>query len=335
VLGARVRQFEEQWAAYTGAAHCVGVGNGLQALELALRAVGVHEGDEVIVPSNTYIATWLAVTHCGAIPVPVEPDLRTYNLDPEKVNLALTRRTAAIMPVHLYGHSADLDPLLELARSASVPVVEDAAQAHGARYRGNRVGAHGDAVAWSFYPTKNLGAFGDAGAVTTNRGDVAEAIRQLRSYGEAGRYENVVCGFNSRLDELQAAILSVKLAHLDVANARRHEIAAAYTSALASVHDLVLPVTLPRTEPAWHQYVVRTTDRDGLRSRLHDRGIDTLVHYPTPPHRQPAYAGLGLEQGSLPIAELVHREVVSLPINAQMSDDDVRQVAGAVIEASA
>jgi dTDP-4-amino-4,6-dideoxygalactose transaminase len=330
VLGPRVRRFEHDWATHVGAQHCVGVANGLDALGMALRAVGVRRGDEVIVPSNTYIATWLAVTHCGATPVPVEPDPATFNIDPARIERALTSRTAAIVPVHLYGQPADLTPIIELARAARVRVVEDAAQAHGAAYRGIPIGAHGDAVCWSFYPTKNLGALGDAGAVTTDLGDVAERIRRLRNYGESAKNENAVCGFNSRLDEVQAALLSVKLRYLDAANERRRQIAAHYTAALPSAQALVLPAVPPWAHPVWHQYVVRSRNRDEVRMRLRDRGVDTLIHYPTPPHRQPAYRGLGLVDGSLPISELLHREVISLPINPHMSEDDVERVTSAV-----
>jgi dTDP-4-amino-4,6-dideoxygalactose transaminase len=329
VLGPRVGVFEQEWAAYVGAVHCKSVANGLEALQMALLAVGVGAGDEVIVPSNTYIATWLAVTHCGATPVPVEPDPATYNIDVTRIAAAITPRTAAIMPVHLYGQSADLDPVLRLAREAGIRVVEDAAQAHGAAYRGVRVGGHGDAVAWSFYPTKNLGAFGDGGAITTNDEDIDRRIGRLRNYGECAKYRNEVCGFNSRLDELQAAILSVKLRHLDAANERRRVIAARYTAALDGA-PLVLP-SVPRwADPVWHQYVVRSKDRDQMSARMREFGVGTLVHYPTPPHLQTAYSGLGMPPGALPVSEALHREVLSLPMNAQLSDDDVTVVVGAV-----
>jgi dTDP-4-amino-4,6-dideoxygalactose transaminase len=333
VLGPRVEAFEREWATHVGAAHCVSTGNGLEALQIALLAVGVEAGDEVIVPANTSIATWLAVTHCGAIPVPVEPDACTYNIDASRIEAALTSKTVAIVPVHLYGQPANLDPILELARAARIRVVEDAAQAHGARYRGERVGAHGDAVAWSFYPTKNLGALGDGGAVTTNAPDIAQRVRSLRNYGETAKYQNTVRGFNSRLDELQAAILSVKLRHLDAANERRRKIAAHYEVALRDT-NVTLPHVAEWAEPVWHQYVVRTTDRERVRARMSALGVDTLVHYPTAPHLQEAYAGMGLRSGSLPISELLHREVISLPIHPHMSDADVAAVVRALASAS-
>ena len=334
VLGPRVDAFEREWATYVGAAHCVSTGNGLEALQIALVAVGVGAGDEVIVPANTCIATWLAVTHCGATPVPVEPDPCTFNIDPSRIEAALTAKTVAIVPVHLYGQPADLNPIMTVARDAGIRVVEDAAQAHGASYRGTRIGAHGDAVAWSFYPTKNLGALGDGGAVTTNAPDIALRIRSLRNYGETAKYQNEVCGFNSRLDELQAAVLSVKLRHLEAANARRRQIAAHYAAALRDM-PVLLPSVPGWAEPVWHQYVVRSRDRDRVRTHMSNLGVGTLVHYPTAPHLQPAYAGMRLGGGALPISEELHREVLSLPIHAHMSDGDVAEVARAVVSATA
>jgi dTDP-4-amino-4,6-dideoxygalactose transaminase len=327
-----VEVFESEWAAYVGAAHCKSVANGLEALQIALLAVGVGAGDEVIVPSNTYVATWLAVTHCGATPVPVEPDPFTYNIDVTRIEAAITSRTTAIVPVHLYGQSADLEPIIRLAHDAGIRVIEDAAQAHGAAYRGVRVGSHGDAVAWSFYPTKNLGAFGDGGAITTNDEDIDRRIGSLRNYGESAKYRNDVRGFNSRLDELQAAILSVKLRHLESANDRRRGIAAVYAASLANA-PLVLPVVPAWADPVWHQYVVRSVDRDLLGERMRRLGVGTLVHYPTPPHLQVAYTDMGLAAGSLPVSEAIHREVLSLPINAQMSGEEVATVVSAVTAA--
>ena len=327
--GGEVERFEEAFAAYCGVGHCVGVGNGLEALHLILRAYGVGEGDEVIVPSNTYIATWLAVTYIGARPVPVEPDPATYNLDPDRLAAAMTARTRAVMPVHLYGQPADLDPIREVAREHDLRVVEDAAQAHGARYRGRRVGALGDAAGFSFYPGKNLGAFGDAGAVTTDDADLAGRLRALRNYGSRRKYHNEVVGYNSRLDPLQAAFLGVKLGHLDAWNARRARIAARYLDALAGT-GLVLPTVPDGADPVWHLFVVRTRDRAGLLAGLERAGIGTVVHYPVPPHRQPAYADLELPEGSLPIAEAVHREVVSLPIGPHQTDAQTDAVIAAV-----
>ena len=329
ILGPEVDAFEQEYAAYCGARHCVGVANGLDALHLALRALGVGAGDEVIVPSNTYIATWLAVSQCGATPVPVEPDPATHNLDPERVEAAITPRTKVILPVHLYGQPADLDPILSIARRHGLRVLEDAAQAHGARYKGQRISAHGDAVAWSFYPGKNLGALGDAGAVTTNDPELADRLRVLRNYGSRVKYVNEVQGWNSRLDPLQAAILRVKLAHLDEWNARRAEIAALYLRELADC-GVVLPQVPDWAQPVWHLFVVRHPRRDDFQQRLAQAGIQTLIHYPIPPHRQAAYAGLGIAPGTLPIAERLAAEVLSLPIGPHLSGAQAEQVVAAV-----
>ena len=274
--GQEVEAFEQEFAAYTETSHCVGVANGLDALHLALRAMGIGAGDEVIVPSNTYIATWLAVSQCGAIPVPVEPLEATCNIDPDLIEQAITPRTKAIIPVHLYGQPADLDPILALARKHGLRVLEDAAQAHGARYKGRRIGGHGDVVAWSFYPGKNLGALGDAGAVTTNDPDIADRIRVLRNYGSRVKYVNEVQGYNSRLDPVQAAVLRVKLKVLDAWNARREKIAASYTTALAGV-GLVLPAVPTWAQAVRHLYVVKSNYRDDLHLALMLSGADNLV----------------------------------------------------------
>jgi dTDP-4-amino-4,6-dideoxygalactose transaminase len=325
LLGDELRAFEQEFAAYTETDHCVGVGNGLDALHLALRAMGVGPGDEVIVPSNTYIATWLAVSYAGATPVPVEPDERTYNLDPTKVVAALTPRTKVIIPVHLYGQSADMDPILQIARARGLRVLEDAAQAHGARYKGRRVGGLGDAAAWSFYPGKNLGALGDGGAVTTNDTELAARISMLRNYGSARKYVHEVQGFNSRLDDVQAAILRVKLEHLDEWNRRRQEIAGQYLAALQDM-PLVLPYVPAWADPVWHLFVVRSGERADLHGGLRAAGIDTIIHYPTPPHRQEAYRELNFPEGSFPISEAIHREVLSLPIGPHCTRDQVQHV---------
>lgn len=327
--GSEVEAFESEYSRYVGAEYCVGVGNGLDALHLALRAMGVGPGDEVIVPSNTYIATWLAVSYSGATVVPVEPDPATYNLDPSRIEAALTPQTKVILPVHLYGQPANLDPILELARKHGLYVLEDAAQAHGARYKGRCVGAHGDAVAWSFFPGKNLGAFGDAGAVTTNNPEIAEKITILRNYGSKVKYINELRGFNSRLDPIQAAVLRVKLKYLDEWNLRRRTIAAFYLEQLINT-GLVLPHVPDWAEPVWHLFVVRTSERDNLQKHLEWSGIGTLIHYPIPPHRQEAYAYLGLKEGSLPIAEAIHREVLSLPIGPHLSLEEAKRVVEAV-----
>lgn len=326
--GQDVDAFEHDFSAYTGTRHCVGVANGLDALHLALRAMDIGAGDEVIVPSNTYIATWLAVSQCGAVPIPVEPLLRTYNIDPGKIEAAITARTKAIIPVHLYGLPADLDPIIAIAHKHGLRVLEDAAQAHGARYKGTRIGGHGDAVAWSFYPGKNLGALGDAGAVTTNDPEIAERVRALHNYGSRIKYVNEVQGYNSRLDPVQAVALRVKLKYLDEWNARRVEIAKRYTSELADT-GLILPEAPEKVEPAWHLYVVRHPKRDILQQALHDRGIGTLIHYPIPPHLQKAYQNLGYVKGRFPIAEGMANQLLSLPIGPQLD----RAGVGAVIAA--
>lgn len=330
ILGAGVETFETEFAAYCGAKQTVGVGNGLDAMQLILRAMDIGPGDEVIVPSNTYIATWLAVSYVGATPVPVEPDERTCNLDPARVEAALTPRTRALLPVHLYGQPADLDPLLELARRHGLRVLEDAAQAQVCRYRGRRIGAHSDAVAWSFYPGKNLGAFGDAGAITTNDAALAERLRALRNYGSRVKYVNDEKGLNSRLDPLQAAVLRVKLPHLEAWNRRRTVLADLYLERLQGIPDLVLPFAPAWAEPVWHVFVVRTPRRDALQKHLAENGIGTVIHYPTPPHLQKAYAELGFGAGAFPIAERIARECISLPIGPHLPRADAERVADAV-----
>ncbi|GMV31759.1 MAG: aminotransferase [Rhodanobacteraceae bacterium] len=329
ILGEEVEAFETEFAGYCGSQHCIGVANGLDALHLALRALDVGPGDEVIVPSNTYIATWLAVSQAGATPVPVEPDPLTHNLDPSRVAAAITPRTRVLMPVHLYGQPVDLDPVLALAHQHGLRVVEDAAQAHGARYRGNRLGAHGDLVAWSFYPGKNLGALGDAGALTTNDAGLAERLRALRNYGSRVKYVNDEAGWNSRLDPLQAAVLRVKLRHLDAWNARRAALAVAYDEVLADL-SLIRPRVPDWADPAWHLYVVQVERRDDVQRELASRGIGSLIHYPVPPHRQQAYAKAGLPQGSLPIAERLAGSVLSLPMGPQLDLHAPRVVAAAL-----
>lgn len=332
--GQECTAFESEFAAFVEAAHCVGVGNGLDALQLALRALEVGPGDEVIVPSNTYIATWLAATAVGAAVVPVEPDPGTCNIDPARLAAAVTGRTKVILPVHLYGQPADLDPILEFARTHGLKVVEDAAQAHGARYKGKRIGAHADLVCWSFYPSKNLGALGDAGAVTTDDAELARRVRVLGNYGSAEKYVNAVKGVNSRLDPLQAAALRVKLAHLDAWNDRRRALAALYAAGLAD-SGLGLPMVPNWAEPVWHLYVVRVPKtvegrRDGLTARLSEAGIGTLIHYPIPPHRQEAYADLGWGKGAFPIAEAIADTALSLPIGPHLSAEMCEAVIAAV-----
>ncbi len=331
VLGHEVQQFEREFAQCCGAGHCVGVGNGLEAMSLVLRAWGIGPGDEVIVPSNTYIATWMAVTHVGARPMPVEPDPASFNIDPARIEAAITPRTRAVIPVHLYGRPAEMAPILGIARRHGLRVLEDGAQAHGASYRGQRLGAHGDAVAWSFYPGKNLGALGDGGAVTTDDLALAERLRQLRNYGSSRKYHNAEIGFNSRLDELQAALLRAKLPTLDAGNRRRAAIARQYLDGLAGLDAaLCLPAVAADAHSAWHLFVVRHPQRDLLAQRLAEAGVGSMIHYPVAPHLQPAYASLGLAAGSLPISEALHAQVLSLPIGPTQSDVQTQQVIDAV-----
>jgi dTDP-4-amino-4,6-dideoxygalactose transaminase len=329
ILGHEVERFEAEFAAYCEAEHCVGVGNGLDALELVLRAFEVGAGHEVIVPANTYIATWLAVSNVGARPVPVEPDPKTYNLDPARVEAAITPRTRAIIPVHLYGQPADLDPILDIARRREIKIVEDAAQAHGARYKGRRVGSLGHAAGFSFYPTKNLGALGDAGAIVTNDAEIADRARLLRNYGSRVKYRHEIVGMNSRLDEMQAAILREKLRFLDGWNTQRQRAAARYISELDDA-GVVLPFVPEWADPVWHLFVVRVPDRDAVQTAMKAEGVETMVHYPVPPHLQGAYRGLGYAAGSLPVSEALHREVLSLPFWPQISGRQQSAVARAL-----
>lgn len=329
VLGPEVEAFEKEWAVWCGAQYAVGLASGLDALILALRALDIGAGDEVIVPSNTYIATWLAVSYVGAVPVPVEPDAQTYNINPALIEAAITPRTKAILPVHLYGQSADMDRVLALAKQHGLAVVEDAAQAHGATYQGTRLGGHGDVVCWSYYPGKNLGAFGDGGAITTNRADLAQRISTLRNYGSKVKYVNEEKGVNSRLDPLQAAMLRVKLAHLDEWTQRRRAIAARYQRELAGC-GLILPHVPDWTNPAWHLYVVRTPKRDALQKHLTESAIGTLIHYPIPPHKQQAYADLGFAADAFPLASQMADELLSLPMGPHLSADQQALVIQAI-----
>ncbi|MEX3956107.1 DegT/DnrJ/EryC1/StrS family aminotransferase [Trinickia sp. EG282A] len=331
ILGEESAAFEREFAEYCGVAHCIGVGNGLDALQLILRAYGIGNGDEVIVPSTTFIATWLAVSQIGARVVPVEPDPRTCNIDPARVEAAITSRTRAIIPVHLYGQPADMEPVNEIARRHGIRVIEDAAQAHGARYRGRRTGGLADAAGFSFYPGKNLGALGDGGAITTNDDQLAAAVRKLRNYGSSVKYRHEVAGVNSRLDELQSAILRVKLRQLDAENERRAELASAYMSALTPAGALLqLPHVIAESAPVWHLFVVRTPNRNALQARLSARGVGTLIHYPIANHRQQAYAGE--RWPDLPIADRLQNEVLSLPMAPYLTIDEIRVVAAEVLE---
>jgi dTDP-4-amino-4,6-dideoxygalactose transaminase len=333
VLGAEVEAFEREWASYCGTEHCIGVGNGLDALRLALLAMDVGTGDEVIVPSNTYVATWLAVSLTGASPVPVEPDARSCTLDTTAIESAITSRTRAIIPVHLYGRPAEMDQIRGIAQAYGLLTLEDAAQAHGATYRGQRCGSLGDAAGFSFYPGKNLGAMGDAGAVTTDSATIAERVRVLRNYGSKRKYDNEVRGWNSRLDPLQAAFLRVKLKHLDEWNARRQKRALEYLSALVGLETLQLPVTTHEMDQVWHVFSVHHPRRDDLKSRLDERGVETLIHYPLPPHLSGAYAEMQLGQGSLPIAERLAETALSLPMGPHLSEPQGCAVVDALKEA--
>lgn len=324
IMGSELAAFEEEFAEYCGVQHCIGVGNGLDALHLILRAMDIGEGDEVIVPSNTFIATWLAVSYAGATPVPVEPDEKTYNIDPARIEAAITKNTKAIMPVHLYGQPADMDPIFEIAARHNLKVIEDAAQAHGARYKGKRTGGLGDAAGFSFYPGKNLGALGDGGAVTTNDAELAARVRQLRNYGSQIKYSHEFKGFNSRLDEMQAAFLRVKLRKLDEWNGRRKVIAEMYLKGLADLSDLTLPYVPDWADPVWHVFVVRTSKRDQLQKYLEYQGIQTLIHYPVPPHKQGAYKEMSYL--ALPLSERLHNEVLSLPMGPTIKNGLIKEV---------
>jgi dTDP-4-amino-4,6-dideoxygalactose transaminase len=319
VLGKELEAFEQEYAVFCESKHCVGVANGLDALHLLLRAYGIGAGDEVIVPSNTYIATWLAVSQVGATPVPVEPDAKTFNLDPSRLTAALTSRTKAIMPVHLYGQPADMDPIMAFARQHGLKVIEDNAQSQGARYKSRRTGSLGDAAGHSFYPGKNLGAFGEAGAITTDDAALADRIRMLRNYGSKKKYYNEVKGYNSRLDELQAAFLRVKLRKLDEWNKRRAAVAKIYLEKLAGVEGLQIPFVPEWAEPVWHLFVVRHPQRDRLQEQLTAAGIGTMIHYPVPPHLSGAYAGDGWLPGAFPQAENLAATVLSLPMGPHLS----------------
>ncbi|HXH37734.1 MAG TPA: DegT/DnrJ/EryC1/StrS family aminotransferase [Thermoanaerobaculia bacterium] len=323
ILGEEVEAFEREFASYCGAKHCVGVANGLDALHLILRAAGIGNGDEVIVPSNTYIATWLAVTHAGARPIPVEPDQGTYNIDANRIEDAITPRTRAILAVHLYGQPADMAAINEIGRARGLMIIEDAAQGHGGRVAGIRTGALGDAAGFSFYPGKNLGAYGDAGAVTTSDDGLAGRVRVLRNYGSRVKYHNETLGMNSRLDPLHAAMLRAKLPRLDDWNGRRSAVAARYRQGLAGVRDLVLPTVPAGIDPVWHLFVVGYPRRDDLQRHLTQRSIGTLIHYPIPPHCSEAYRSLGFAAGSFPLAESMAKSVLSLPMGPHLSDGEI------------
>ena len=330
LLGKELEAFENEYAASVGVRHCVGVANGLEAMQLVLMALGVKAGDEVIVPSHGYIATWLAVTHVGATPVPCESDPQTYNIDPERIAALITPRTKVILPIHLYGQTADMPAINAVAAQHGIFVLEDAAQSHGARCRGIEAGGLGHAAGVSFYPSKNLGAMADAGAVTTNDDALADKLRHLRNYGSKVRYQNEYLGLNSRLSELQAAFLRAKLPKLAEWNRRRSTLAARYLEQLDGVGDLVLPSVPGWAEPVWHLFVVRTNRRESLQKHLTARGVGTQIHYPVPPHLSPAYANAGWKQGDFPLAEKLAKEVLSLPIGPHITADQVDYVCESV-----
>jgi len=331
VLGDEVHQFEEDFAKFIGTTYAVGVGSGLDALELSLRAYGIGAGDEVITAANTFIATVLAIMAVGARPVLVDIDPETYNIHPGAIEAAITSRTRGILPVHLYGQPADMEPILAIARKHSLVVIEDAAQAHGAIYGGHRVGAYGNAAAFSFYPGKNLGAYGDGGMVVTNDAAIAEGIRHLRNYGQRVKYEHVVAGTNSRLDTIQATVLRVKLPHLDRWNAARQEHAAAYNSLLAN-EPLELPRIAAKRTHIFHLYVVQIENRSCVQEFLSVRGITTGIHYPIPIHLQEACAGLGYRRGDFPVTEIAAGRILSLPMYAELTAAQVEYVATNLLE---
>lgn len=330
IQGKQLEAFEHEFAAFCQVEHCVGVGNGLDALVLLLRACDIGPGDEVIVPSNTFIATWLAVTAVGATIVAVEPDERTHNIDPERVAEAITPRTRCIMPVHLYGQPADMDPIMALAERHHLVVIEDNAQAQGALYKGRPTGSLGHAAATSFYPGKNLGALGDGGAVVTRDAEIARKVRILRNYGSEKKYEHQVIGVNSRLDEIQAAVLRVKLGQLPSWNEERRAIAARYDALLATT-GLTRPHVPDWADPVWHLYVIRTEQRDALQAHLQQAGIHTVIHYPVPPHQQPCYRD-DMPHARLPLAEALSQQVLSLPMYPGLTPDEQARVALCVAE---
>ncbi len=321
--------FEKAFAEYCGTKYCIGVGNGLDALMLILKALEIHASDEVIVPSNTYIATALAVTYVGAKPIFVEPDIRTFNISPELIEDAITEKTKAIMPVHLYGQPCDMDPIMEIAKRYHLYVIEDCAQAHGATYKGRKIGTFGDAAGFSFYPGKNLGALGDAGAVITNNQEIAEKVRALGNYGSDFKYHHVYKGNNSRLDELQAAFLSAKLPHLGRMNEERRRIAKKYTEGINNI-KVIKPYVIPDCIPVWHIYGIRCDERDKLEKYLNEKGVGTNKHYPIPMHLQKCYEDLKIKKGKLPIAEMISSTELSLPMYYGISDEEVQFVIDAI-----
>jgi dTDP-4-amino-4,6-dideoxygalactose transaminase len=329
ILGQEVEAFEVEFADYCGAEFCIGVASGLDALHLILRACDIGPGDEVIVPSNTFIATWLAVSYAGAIPVPVEPDEITYNIDPTRIETAITKKTKAIMPVHLYGQPADMEPILKIADRYQLKVIEDAAQAHGARYKGKRVGGLGNAAGFSFYPVKNLGALGDGGAVTTNDPIIADKVKSLRNYGSQKKYFHDMKGFNSRLDELQAAFLRIKLKYLDAWNDKRRDISGQYAKRLKDA-NIVIPAVHSDVMPVWHLYVIRHKKRDALQKHLLNSGIDTLIHYPIPVHKQLAFREFERFSDNMRLTQSIADSILSLPMYPGLKMEEIETIVKAV-----
>lgn len=327
ILGENVKKFEDEYAAFNNTAYCIGVSNGLDALHLSLKALDIGEGDEVIVPSNTYIATALAVSYVGAIPVFVEPDIRTYNIDPQKIEAAITSKTRAIMPVHLYGQACEMDAIMQIAKKHRLYVIEDNAQSQGAAYNRRLTGSFGHANGTSFYPGKNLGALGDAGAATTSNAEVAGRIRRLRNYGSDKKYFNEEIGFNMRLDEVQAGFLSIKLKYLNEWTRQRQQIASWYDEALKGTGDIILPQTANGSTHVYHIYMIRTRKRDQLQKHLNENNIGNLIHYPIPPHLQKAYQPLGFHKGDFPIAEEIAGTCLSLPLWPGLKEEEVNEVA--------
>lgn len=323
IWGTEDRKFEKQFSEYSNTNYCVGVGNGLDALTMILKAMEIGIGDEVIIPSNTFIATALAVSRVGAKPVFVEPDIRTFNINPTLIEEAINEHTKAIMPVHLYGQACDMDPIMAVAKKHGLKVIEDCAQAHGATYKGQKVGAFGDAAGFSFYPGKNLGALGDAGAVVTNDEELAEKVRAFSNYGSDYKYHHIYQGYNSRLDELQAAFLAEKLPHLDRMNAERRRLAGRYLSEIRN-DKVITPVVSDACIPVWHIFAIRCEERDNLERYLNDKGVGTNKHYPIPIHLQECYKGF--HEGDYPIAEEISRTELSLPLYYGMTDDDLDYV---------
>jgi dTDP-4-amino-4,6-dideoxygalactose transaminase len=327
VLGEMTKQFEVDYAAFNQTNQAVGISNGLDALQIALRVLGIGTGDEVIIPSNTYIASALAVSYVGATPIFVEPNLATYNIDPQRIEAAITPKTKAIMPVHLYGQACEMDAIMAIAKKHNLFVVEDNAQAHGAAFNGKLTGAFGELNATSFYPSKNVGALGEAGAITTDDADLAHKVRVMRNYGSQQRYYNEIKGFNARIDELQAGLLSVKLKHIDRWTKERQQIAAWYREELADCQDVILPEIAEGATHVYHLFVIRHAQRDALQQHLQAHGIGTVIHYPIPPHLQEAYQDLGFRKGDFPLAEEIANTILSLPLFIGMTHEQVKYVA--------